>query len=453
MKKLVISIIVSLFFFSCESSVSYDIYLNNIKETVTAQSANDFLNSIGVNSAINSRGENAEMTTACAKYLGFRFIRGTGPNDKTPLVFYKKLYDEANVRFACSIGSAPSNTDIAKVIEGAKSLAQNGCLLAIEGPNEPNNWAVTYNGVLGGGSTASWKPVAELQRDLYSAVKSDSVLKNYPVWSLSETGGQKDNMGLQFLTIPTGANTLMPEGTKYADYACCHNYFNHANFPAIQNNQTWRSADPTSDCPVDGLFKNYGNTWKSKFTGYSAEQLIALPKVTTETGAKIDGAITEEIQALMYLSTYLSQFKRGWSYTAIYLLRDRTDETGNQTFGFYKPDYTPRLSAFYLHNLTTVLADNKSVASPVQLKYEIPNKPITVHDLLLQKSNGVLELVVWGEQFLGGTNDIKINFDKTFKIVRIFNPIVGTDAVETYNNVNSISLSMTNHPYILEIEQ
>jgi hypothetical protein len=62
--------------------------------------------------------------------------------------------------------------------------------------------------------------------------------------------------------------------------------------------------------------------------------------VTTETGTTIGGAITEEIHALNLLSMYLDQFKRGWSYTAVYLLRDRTDESGNQQFGFYKT--TPR---------------------------------------------------------------------------------------------------------------
>ena len=86
--------------------------------------------------------------------------------------------------------------------------------------------------------------------------------------------------------------------------------------------------------------------------------------MTTETGCTIGGPITEEIQALNLLSMYLDQFKRGWSYTAVYLLRDRTDEGGNQSFGFFKPDYTPRKAAVYLHNLTTILADQGSVAKP-----------------------------------------------------------------------------------------
>ena len=86
--------------------------------------------------------------------------------------------------------------------------------------------------------------------------------------------------------------------------------------------------------------------------------------MTTETGCTIGGPVTEEIQALNLLSMYLDQFKRGWSHTAVYLLRDRVDEGGNQQFGFFKPDYTPRKAAVYLHNLTTILADSGPLAKP-----------------------------------------------------------------------------------------
>ena len=79
---------------------------------------------------------------------------------------------------------------------------------------------------------------------------------------------------------------------------------------------------------MDGLFGNYGVTWRRKYPGYSEAELLTLPRVTTETGVTIEGVITEEIQACLYLSVYLDQFKRGWRHTAIYLLRDRTDESG-----------------------------------------------------------------------------------------------------------------------------
>jgi len=118
--------------------------------------------------------------------------------------------------------------------------------------------------------------------------------------------------------------------------------------------------------------------------------------VTTETARTIGGVVTEEFHGLNLLTMYLDQFKRGWSYTAVYLLRDRVDEGGNQQFGFYRPDYTPRKAAGYLHNLTTILADKSSLRNPGKLAYSISPQPPTVHDLLLQKSDGTFELSCLG---------------------------------------------------------
>ena len=336
------------------------------------------------------------------------------------------------------------------MLEGARQLASAGALLAMEGNNEPNNWGVTYEGQRGG-RTNSWLPVAKLQRNLYRAVTSDLVLKDYPVWSLSENGAQEDNVGLQFLTIPAGAGTLMPDDTRFADYANCHNYLTHPGWPGLHDNQTWVAADPSSACRVDGLYGNYGLTWRRRFPGYSAAALLTLPRVTTETGVTLEGAITEEVQARLYLSVYLDQFKRGWKHTAIYLLRDRTDERGNQTFGFYRPDYTPRLAATYLHNLTTILADEGSGAPTGGLAYSIPDQPATVHDLLLQKGDGTFELVIWDERFTGGSDSITVNLGGTVATAKSFDPTIGTSALQNLTEVSSVGLTLSNHPVIIEV--
>jgi hypothetical protein len=223
---------------------------------------------------------------------------------------------------------------VKKLAETGKVLAEAGALLAFEGNNEPNNWGVTYQGEKGGGREPSWMAVAKLQRDLYKAVKSDPVLAKYPVWSISEPGAQRDNVGLQFLAISPGAQTLMPDGTQYADYANVHNYIYHPNSPHPADNKTWDAADPTGASKVDALFGNFGVTWARRFRGYTQEQLNTLPRVTTETGANIEGPVTEEIHGLNLMNLYLAQFKRGYAHTSVYLLRDRTDEDGNQSFGF-----------------------------------------------------------------------------------------------------------------------
>ncbi len=420
----------------------------------TAIPATDFLNSIGVVTTFPDRGQPLPQTIAMIKYAGFRWVRGGiegltagGP---TTVEAYLRLHRQTGARF--SWGLVSGGTDLKKLIETARVLAAANALLAFEGNNEPNNWGVNYQGESGGGRAPSWLAVAKLQRDLYKAIKTDPVLTKYPVWSISEPGAEVDNVGLQFLSIPKGAGTLLPAGTQYADYANVHNYIYHPNSSGLEDNKTWNAADPTSACKVDGLFGNHGVTWAKHFRGYSPTELLTLPRVTTETGCTIDGPVTEEIQALNLLSMYLDQFKRGWSHTAVYLLRDRTDEGGNQSFGFFKRDYTPRKAAVFLHNLTMILADQGSLAKPGKLNYSIPEQPATVHEMLLQKSDGTFELVVWDER-LRGSDQVTFHLGESYPAVKVYDPTVGTTPIQSHRGIKSLTVTVSDHPVIVEISR
>ena len=417
-----------------------------------AVATNDFLNSIGVVTTFPDRGQPLARAIEMVRYCGFRWVRAglEGLSDKGPTTIqtFLDLHRETGVRL--SWGLVSGGTDVKKLVETGKVLAEAGALLAFEGNNEPNNWGVTYQGEKGGGREHSWMAVAKLQRDLYQAVKRDPVLAKYPVWSISEPGAQRDNVGLQFLTIPPGAQTLMPDGTKYADYANVHNYIYHPHSPYLADNKTWDAADPTAASKVDGLFGNFGVTWARRFRGYTQEQLDTLPRVTTESGANIEGPVTEEIHGLNLMNLYLAQFKRGYAYTSVYLLRDRTDEDGNQSFGFYRADYSPRKAAIYLHNLMTILADNGTLAKPGHLDFAIVNQPETVHELLLQHSEGTFQLIVWDER-LRGQHRVTVQLGVTPASVRIYDPTIGIEPVRTPTNVSSFELGLSDHPIVIAI--
>jgi hypothetical protein len=418
----------------------------------TAVPTNDFLNSIGIVTTFPDRGQPLDKTIEMIRYCGFRWVRagieGLSDNGLTTIQTYLDLHRETGVRI--SWGLVSGGTDIGKLIATGKVLAENGALLGFEGNNEPNNWGVTYQGEKGGGGAPSWIAVANLERDLYQAVKSDPVLAKYPVWSISESGGQRDNVGLQFLTIPDGAQTLMPDGTKFADYANVHNYIYHPHSPYPADNKAWDAADPTAASRVDGLFSNFGVTWARHFRGYSQQQLDSLPRVTTETGANVGGAVTEEMQGLNLMNMYLAQFARGYAYTSIYLLRDRTDESGNQSFGFYRPDYSPRKGAIYLHNLTTILADRGAVAEPGQLDFEIVNQTKTVHDLLLHRSDGTFQLIVWDER-LSGQDHVTVRLGATAASIKLFDPTTGVESIQTLTKVGALELTLSDYPIVVAI--
>jgi len=409
----------------------------------TAVSAHDFLNSMGVCTHIAQGIDNPTNVAACLSYAGIRNLRDDGSARAATVQGWIHVHDACGAK-VCLL---PINGDIARSLAVYESLAAAGTLLAAEGPNEPNNFPVTYGGSASSGSNSL--PVAWFQRDLCRAVKTDPKLAGIPVFAPSEAGGsQPNNCGLQFLTIPRGAGTLMPDGTVYGDYANTHNYVcDHLS--NVCDNNAWGAEDPSLNGRWDGMYVEYGHTWWSPgYNGYPASQLATLPRVTTETGWTTQGSnsVPEDAQAKLFLNLYLAAFKRGWSHTFIYMLRD---DPGQGYWGLFHTDYTAKRSATCLHNLTTILAD-KTSSTPGSLEYSIPGEPATVHDLLLQKSNGAFELAVWGEQ-VSGSNNITVNLGAIFATVRVFDPTLGASATQTLSKAASVSLTLSDHPLIIEI--
>ena len=406
------------------------------KAGIVAASCDAFLSSLGVNTHVD-QGYDPESYIQPLRYLGVRNIRDSQRNLSGLIM----LHAQTGVRVDLLA------SDVSSLMVAANILARAGALLSIEGPNEPNNFPVTYKGREGSGTIQGWAAVAQLQMDLYSAVKSDRELRAYPVFQVSEGGAETENVGLQFLTIPSGAGTLLADGTQFADYANVHNYVSAVR-GGYFDNQAWQAAAPTLDARWDGLYGNYGKTWKQHFWGHSNAQLEVLPRVTTETGWDAAGPNDERVQGVVLVNTYFAQFKRGWRYTFIYQLGEGEGGGGNQ--GLFHQDWTPKLAATYIHNVTSILADDVPIASPGKLGYSIANIPATVHDLLLQKSSGAFELVVWGEQVTGASN-VVVNLGGVYSDVKIYDATLGISPVQTLTNTDRVPLKLSDHAMIVEI--
>jgi hypothetical protein len=408
----------------------------------TAIPVDTFLDTVGACVHVAQGVDSPSESATALSFAGIRNIRDDGNPATVPS--WISMHDSAGVRLAVL-----TNQDVDSTIDMAEQLNAKGALLAVEGPNEPNNFPVTYEGQTSG-YTTTFLPVAELQRDLYAAVKADPSLAGIPVFHSSEAGGSEpDDVGLQFLTIPSGADIAMPDGTAYADYGNTHNYVcGHSNM--LVDNVAWNASDPTLNGDWDGPYVEYGHTWHEGFTGYSNPDLITLPKVTTETGwlTMGTGAITEEQQARLFLNLYLSAFTRGFSYTFIYMLRD---DPVQGYWGLFDTSYAPKTSGTYLHNFTTILADTGETFAPAKLDYSIAMEPATVHDLLLQKSDGTFELVVWDERPSGGSDSVVVNLVKPRATVVVYDPTTGTMPTETLRSVSSVSLTLTDHPMVIQI--
>ena len=70
-------------------------------------------------------------------------------------------------------------------------------------------------------------------------------------------------------------------------------------------------------------------------------------------------------------------------------------------------------------------------------------------------------LVIWSERYAYGSSadEVTVKFDKTYESIKVYNPAQynpaqpekGTQPVRTETNANQLTLSMLNHPYILEL--
>ena len=357
---------------------------------------------------------------------------------------------QTGVRF--SWGLVSGGTDFKKLIETAKVLADADALLAFEGNNEPNNWGVTYQGEEGGGSAPSWMAVAKLQRDLYRAVKSDPVLKKYPGLVDQRRGCSEGQRGTAVPHDPARCRNAHAGRHPIRRFRQCAQL--HLPSQLGGRRRTTKPGMPpipSAGCKIDGLYGNYGVTWAQHFRGYSEEpNLRTLPRVTTETGTHDRRGDHRRDPRIESAEACTSTSSSGAGATRPCICSATEPMKGAiRRFGFFDPDYQPRKAAVYLHNLTTILADKSSCAEPAALSYSIPVQPATVHDLLLQNSDGQFQLIVWGER-VEGADDIVVELERPADVT-VYDPTKGTEPIEKQSQAKIIRLRVSDHPLVLSL--
>jgi hypothetical protein len=70
--------------------------------------------------------------------------------------------------------------------------------------------------------------------------------------------------------------------------------------------------------------------------------------------------------------------------------------------------------------------------------------------MLLQKSDGMFELVMWDER-LKGADEVTVVFGGEHPGLRIYDPTVGIRPIRTVGSTDSLKLTLSDHPLIIEI--
>jgi hypothetical protein len=362
------------------------------------------------------------------QYLGINTIRDQPPgytNDPTTTETDDAVA-AAGVKFDVLIlGNGPVDISGNLASIAAFEGAYPGVIAAIEAPNEINAWPITYDGL-----TNTYAAGVQVTQDLWTATQSSPSLEAIPVYALTLSNGMAS-----VLAGEADLGNLAP----YVTYGNAHVY-------ACCSNNVWQD-----DMPY----------WLPIFE----QATQGKPTVITETGYATIPSNVDEISAAKYnLNTLFENALNGIVRTYLYDLVDfnssAADTNSDDHLGQYHDDWTPKAGATAIHNLTTILQSAGSGTASSTLNYSVAGLPTTGHSFLLGSSTA-FDMAVWIDATIyDPTSDtdiaapaysVTVNLGATFGSVAVYDPMIGTTPIATYSNVSSLSISVTDHPLIVQV--
>ncbi|MGI4799357.1 MAG: carbohydrate-binding domain-containing protein, partial [Janthinobacterium lividum] len=402
---------------------------------ISAERAADITESLGVdahldlwNTSYGTAGGTAPNTALVASslaFLGIDHVRVGIPTAQTLPEQQSLMAD--GVKFDVLLAENSSTSLLPQQIAALDPIASS--ISSIEGPNEVN---ITSGFSWNGQNTLA--AAASYQKAIYQAVQADPALAGKPVLNLT--------LGGVGLSTYAGLGNLSADAT----YGNIHVYYPDGLPPAstLQYAETLGHASTPGD-----------------------------PLVITETNYPTDGAISpnvsDDVQAKYDLDLIMDATKDGIVSTYFYELLDEAADPTNSNiqlhYGLFNSDGTPKPAATAIHNLTTLLADpgtNASTFKTGALAYSISGLPASGNSLLLEKSNGAYDVVVWAEPVLWNVSSssetaatarsVTVSFTSAHSEVKVFDPLAGTAAILEQSNSTSVTVSVTDHPLIIEVE-
>lgn len=341
-----------------------------------ARSADEFVDSIGVTSPIQSAVPDAVQSVENEKKIAARWekiifprLEELGVRAIRSDIDTQNLGSEARIKRLGQMGVVTvglfdprganwTGHTPAQAVAMLKRVGPQNMI--VEGPNEPDlhniNYAFAYNGLA---VPENPQGIRDYQKDLYDVVKSDAATKDVPV-VMSSIGH-----------LPKGGENI----TQFCDFLNGHFY-------------------APGTAPGTGTdLKKWRQTYGPK------------PFMVTETGDhtavhKTDGlwqpGVPEDVQAKNTARVPFYWFSQGAKRTFIFTLSDGPDPQFSQNnFGMVRFDGTPKPGYTALKNIIALLRDPGPTFTPKPLHYTLEGDTQNVHSVLLQKRNGRHTLVLW----------------------------------------------------------
>ncbi len=329
-------------------------------QSVRAQRASDFVNSIGVNthlSYLSTMYGNFSLTKARLQTLGVKHLRdgGTVLNmDSWMRAVYgrmNELHSALGITFNIATLPGQGQNYYSKFnVKRLVSFLNPSAVESFEGLNERDdqgdkNWV---------SEDRAW------QKALYAVVKGDAAVRDKPV------------LGPSLVKRASAGDLGSME--PWMDYANLHSY-------------------PGDSIPSAFIARNIA---------LFAPENGSKPRRLTETGyptaPNSQFWVAEAVTGKYVPRLYLEYWNAGFSRNFVYQLADEGSQgNGINGWGLLHSNGSPKPGYTALANFIGVLNDNGGEFEPGSLSYSIGGVPSTVHRALFQKSNGHYLLVLWNE--------------------------------------------------------
>ncbi len=403
-----------------------------------ARGADDFIDSIGMNIHLpytnTAYGDYKGLVKPRLLELGVRHVRGIA---NIPHVI-EKTNELAALGIKSTFGATPRDKISADNIVGILKQFSPGAISLVEGPNEPDIWPINYNG-----KTWQTGALTDYQNDIYAALKADAATRDITVLTFT-------------LANPTGYAKV---GRVPADMGNMHTYPN--DFAA------WLPGAKLDSIHIPAMRGVVGSD---------------KPIMVTEFGwrdveARYHISVPFHIKAKYVTRSFFEFFNRGVVRAYYYqLIDDKPNNHHDAGWGLIKhdgnnadgtPKATPTPAFFALKNLISVLTEPTTGFAPGQLDYALNGDTSGISRTLLQKADGRFYLVLYqnaanwdtgagrttrtGKELTVAPKAVTLTLASPAAAIKTYLPVNGTSATSSTAKTTSVTLSVPDHPLIVEI--
>lgn len=419
---------VGLFLFTCrEDNIRKNLSTTAASTSEKAQSAYDFVNSIGVNTHLNyfdrTYGD-FPLVQRELSAIGIRHVR-----DGVHLLnadYNQAVYSRWSQLGAIGIrfdAVLDPRSDLGPItsdkLDQVNQLAGQ-TIESFEGPNE-----------LDISNISSWPSVdRDYQEDIYRSVEAMSSTKSTAVVGPSLAFASK--------------------GSYVGDISDRITYGNLHPYPAGKMPSTIFPEQPL-------LAKELSNGKKIFVTESGYHNAL--------NDHRDQPAISESAAAKYIPRLFLENFLQGIPRTYLYEFLDEAADPGLANFqmhwGLVRSDGSRKPAFTAVNNLISELNDVVEPVSLQEMTYSLDIENQQVHHLLLQKSNGQFFLIFWQEvpsydeknqqDVSVSPQLIHLNLAHNARNIDIYEPSVQSQPLHVYANVTTIPLDVPDHPLVVQV--